>query len=605
MENESFTDIIHKIKRSRRHRNHSYKSDLKPSNSDTNFVMKREKEKREISENILRTKSKNNYKNMLYNHKHTSNCKYCHSFHKLLKKDKSALSIYIENNLKYLKLFGNQRYNQNSPSLFVEDYKKKLSEKQMGLVPIPVKRNKTKSVNNYYKLYNLQRSIVMVRRYQYGRKNFGPAPTSNKTYDIALIQRWWKKIAKIILIQKNFRGYFIRKQVESVLNLHKFMYNFENLLIFLKIKNAFYRIFRSSVISLKKKSTKGYYIIKKRFFMSRKSLKKIILIQINYRILKAKNKYKRLLREQKFTIGNKFGYISKINYNINDIFEKIIIIQYNIRKYLRNKYFIEKKIINKDNGIFYIDKNYIDNYSQKIISFFKLIRHGLQIIAMKKIRSKYKKIEYYNEEDINKVIFIQKNFIKHFYNKKIKKRKNILKNKRIYVIDKIRIKDNINEINLIQKIYRQYNLNKIKFNKNLIKNKPISSTIISNKEKEKEILKPFNYNKNKNISKYFNNKLNNKKNKNINDKKYDKSERIFNNICYISKENKINVINKVVLLQRKIHSYLFLKKMKYQKSLRVINKKDFNKNFIITKANSNENFCIIRLEYIYCANILF
>ena len=554
MEDESFTDIIHKIKRSRRHRNDSSKSDLRPSNSDTNFVMKREKEKREISENILRTKTKNNYINKLYNHKHTSNCRYCHSFHKLLKKDKSALSIYIENNLKYLKLFGNQRYNQNPPSLFVEDYKKKLSEKQMGLVPIPVKRNKTKSVNNYHKLYNLQRSIVMVRRYQYGRKNFGPAPTSNKTYDIALIQRWWKKIAKIILIQKNFRGYFIRKQVESVLNLHKFMKNFENLLIFLKIKNAFYRIYRSTVISLKRKSNKGSYIIKKRFYMSKKSLEKIIMIQKNYRVLKAKNRYKKLLREQKYTVGNKYGYISKKNYNIIDIFEKIIIIQYNIRKYLRNKYFIERKIIHKDIGIFYIDKNYIDDYSQKIISFYKLMKHGLQLLAMKKIRSKYKKIEDYNDEDINKVIFIQKNFIKYYYNKNIKKRINIKKNKKICIIDKIRLKDNTNEINLIQKIYRQYNLNKIKFNKNLIRNKPVSSIIISNQNKEKENPSINKYTKNKKIQKYFYNKLNNKlNNNNINNKIYDNIDKIFNNICYIYKENKINVINKVLFLQRKIY----------------------------------------------------
>ena len=529
MEDKSFTDIIHKIKHSRRHRNDFSKSDLKPSNSDTNFVMKREKEKREISENILRTKSKNNYKNMLYNHKHTSNCKYCHSFHKLLKKDKSALSIYIENNLKYLKLFGNQRYNQNSPSLFVEDYKKKLSEKQMGLVPIPVKRNKTKSVNNYYKLYNLQRSIVMVRRYQYGRKNFGPAPTSNKNYDIALIQRWWKKIAKIILIQKYFRGYFIRKQVESVLNLHKFMKNFENVLIFMKIKNAFYKILKSTVISLKRKSNKGYYFIKKRFFMNNKSLKKIIMIQNNYRVLRAKIKYKRLLREQKYMVRNKFGYISKINYNINDIFEKIIIIQYNIRKYLKNKYFIERKIIHKDIGIFYIDKNYIDDYSQKIIYFYKLIRHGLQLLAMKKIKSKYKNIEDYNDEDINKVFIIQKNFLKYYWNKKIKNRKNNKKNKKICIINKIRLKDNTNEINLIQKIYRKYNLNRIKFNKNLIRNKPISSII--NKEKEN----PKQYKHNKKIQKFFNNKINIKNNKNINHYKYDKNDKIFNNICYISK----------------------------------------------------------------------
>ena len=101
MEDESFTNIIHKIRHSRRYRSKSYKSDLMPSNSDTNFIIKIEKEKREISENIHKVKNKNHYENFSHNHKHSSNCKYCQNFNKLLKKDKSALSIYIENNLKY------------------------------------------------------------------------------------------------------------------------------------------------------------------------------------------------------------------------------------------------------------------------------------------------------------------------------------------------------------------------------------------------------------------------------------------------------------------------------------------------------------------------
>ena len=53
----------------------------------------------------------------------------------------------------------------------MEDYKNKISEKKMGLMPIPIKKSRTKSVKNKEKLYNLQREIVMVRRYQYGLKN--------------------------------------------------------------------------------------------------------------------------------------------------------------------------------------------------------------------------------------------------------------------------------------------------------------------------------------------------------------------------------------------------------------------------------------------------
>ena len=333
MEDETFSDIIHKVKRSRRHRNDSFKSELKQTNSDTNFVMDQEKEKRQIAKNILRMHSKNN----LYKHKHSFNCKNCNSFHKLLKKDKNDLSLYIENNLKYLKLFGNQRYNKSCPSLFVEDYKRKISEKKMGLVPIPAKKNKTKLVNNYYKLYNLQRSIVMVRRYQYGKQNFAPAPTSNGTLDVSLIQRWWKKISKIVLIQTYFRGYFIRKQVDTILNLHRFMDNFEYILMKLKLKNYLYKIYKSIVITKKRKPIKGYYYSKDRYFLDMHNMAKILKIQNNFRVLKARNKYKNLLREQQFTVTNKIGFISKKYYYMNNLFEKINMIQFNVRKYLKNK----------------------------------------------------------------------------------------------------------------------------------------------------------------------------------------------------------------------------------------------------------------------------
>ena len=59
---------------------------------------------------------------------------------KIIKKNKNELSDYIQNNSEKVKLFGNPRYNLNSPILFVEDYKKRLPEKKMGLVPLPSKK---------------------------------------------------------------------------------------------------------------------------------------------------------------------------------------------------------------------------------------------------------------------------------------------------------------------------------------------------------------------------------------------------------------------------------------------------------------------------------
>ena len=611
MEGETFTDILKQMKRNKRHRTRNDSStDLKATNSDTNFVMTREKEQRQISQNIIRVKSKENCKNTLYKHKHCLKCKNCQSFRNILKKDKSALSSYIENNLNYLKLFGNQRYNGNPPLLFVQDYKRKISEKKMGLVPIPVKKNKTKPMNNLVQLYDLQRSIVMVRRYQYGRKNFGPAPTSNRAYDVTLIQRWWKNVAKIIIIQKCYRGYFIRKQVEVILNLHRFMDNFENLLILIIKKYAFNKIYRRIIITKRRKPVKGNCITKKILFLNNDITKAILEIQNNCRILIAKNKYNRLLREQKYTIVNRIEYISKTKYNMINVYEKIIMIQFNVRKYIKNKFYIDHKIINKDIGIYYIDKNYIDEYSKKIICFYKLMKHGLQLLAIKKIKSKYKNINEYNEDDINKVMFIQRKYLEYFYMKNIRKTRYNKKNKKSYLIDKLRIKDNTDKIELIQKMYRLYNINKNKFINKLIKNKPIFTPTKSVKipNKTSQIIRSdFKKGNNDNQDNYFNKIIINKRN-NRKDYKYKEgiihnnsiknNERLINNICYISKENKLNVLNTIKLLQTKIYSYLFIKNLRLKKNTKCIMKKGFNLSYIITKKYTDETHCIEQIKKI-------
>ena len=568
MEEKSFTSILQKMKNTKRYRNESCKSKLQTSNSDTNFIIDRESEKRQIAQDIIKTKSKNNYNNISFKQNHSSNCKNCHSFHKLLKKDKNALSNYIENNLKYLKLFGNQRYNENSPSLFVQDYKKKLSEKKMGLVPIPDKKNKKKSVNNSHKLYNLQRSIVMVRRYQYAKTNFLQGQTSNESFDITLIQKWWKKISKIIVIQKIFRGYFIRKQVNAIINLHRFMKQFENTIIKMKIKNAFDKIFKSIVIRGKKIQNVGHFINKDKLFFFKILLMRIMMLQNNFRIFKARKKYKKLLRDNKYIVRNPIEFISKINYNMNEIFKKIIIIQYNIRKFLKNKNFIDKKVIHKNIGIYYIDKNYIDDFSKKVILFYKLIRHALQILSIKRLKIKYKNIDKYNEDDINKVVLIQKSFLNYYHNKNI-----ILINvekQKICFFYKIRLIENINKIILIQKKYREYLLNKNKFHAKIIRNKPISSIKIINS-----------------IKKSIFHKI-----------KYKNNDKLVNDICYISKENKINNINKILFLQTKIYSFLFLKNLKKNAKNKLIDKNDYKLCFIIKKYYMNENYCINKIKKI-------
>ena len=603
-EEKTFTEFLIKHKRHRKNRNDFNKSYIKQSNSDTNFILSKEKELRNEVEEDIRIKSKTMYKSIAHNHKHSSHCKYCKGFHKILKKDRSDLSTYIENNLSFLRLLGNQRYNKNSPFLFVEDQRNKIPERKMGLVPIPVKKNRTKSVVNKNKLYNLQRRIVMVRRYQYGRKNFFPT-VPNNSYDVTLIQKWWKKMTKIILIQKYFRGYFIRKQVSAINNLHKFMNKFEYVVIRIRKEKFLRNLIMKTTFPKKRKPIKGNYLTKQKNLFDNSLIDNIIFIQKHLRKFKAKIIYNKLLREQKYFVANKNkSFFTKKNYNIKGLYEKIYMLQYNIKKFLiYKKYFSYKNMNKKGIGTFYIEKNYIDEYSMKIINFYNLMVHGLRLIAMKKIRSDYKYVNEYNKDDINKVIFIQRFFLKRYYNKHGKKLKWNKKIKKIGIVDKLRLKDNLKQIKLIQNLFRKYNLKITKFKSKLIRNKPISSSVIK-KEKENQLnIKPIkkgvsiaNYKKKYNSK--FNQKYNiyNKNKEQIEENNYHSNGRLINNICFYSKEYKINQMNEILYLQTKIYSYLFLKNLRKKRKL--INKKNFNTQFLITKINNNENECIEKIKLI-------
>ena len=612
---KNFTELLINRRKNRRNRNNSNDSNksLHQSNSDTNYVLFKEKVLREEVQEDIRSKSKKKYKTITHEHRHTSHCKYCKSFQKLLKKERRELSSYIKDNSNFLKLLGNQRYKENSPFLFVEDYRNRISEKKMGLVPIPIKKHRAKSVRNKKKLYNLQREIVMVRRYQYGLKNFFPTiPPS--TYDISLIQQWWKNMLKIIMIQKYFRGYFIRKQVKSINNLHKFMNKFELVIIRKRKEKFIHNMILKTTIQKRRKPLKGNYISKQRTIINNALIERVIYIQTILRKFKARIIYKKLLREQKFFIANKNkAFITKKNYSFKGINDKIIMIQFNIRKYLiSKKYFSLKNFHNKNIGAYNISKNYIDEYSMRVIKFYNLMLHGLRLLAMKKIRSNYKYIYEYNKDDINKVIFIQRFYLKRYYNKHPKKLKRNKKIKKIGIIDKLRLKENMPQIKLIQNIYRIHHLKMSKFTKKLVKNKPIFSSPMKKRKESKLNIRQINkYNNNINNYKPKNkfgniinykqkyNNYNNNKNKfkeNIEENNYQSNGRLINDICFYTKEYKINQMNEILFLQTKIYSFLFLKNLR--KPRKSINKKDFVFNFLITKINSNENDCIEKIKTI-------
>ena len=111
------------------------------SNSDSDFIIKTEKEKRKIIRHYLNKKNKiGSLKNSKDSKIKSSPFKKGLNLKKIIHNNKNKLSNYIENNTKKVELFGNPRYKHNSPILFVEDFKNNLPEKKMGLVPLPSKK---------------------------------------------------------------------------------------------------------------------------------------------------------------------------------------------------------------------------------------------------------------------------------------------------------------------------------------------------------------------------------------------------------------------------------------------------------------------------------
>ena len=185
-------------------------------------------------------------------HKHLS-C--INDFNKALAKNKTALSQYIllntssENNFYYqnIKLLGNSRYKYTSPMMFVEDQKSNMSDNNFGLIPIPMERCKieiSQKENNEKskKLYELQRSIVTLRRKQFNKAtekkkqrnqfvDYNSNTFKNETDDIS------DYINKIILIQKWWNIYSKKKEMENKLNKFKEkIKNFLNKMIFSEFK---------------------------------------------------------------------------------------------------------------------------------------------------------------------------------------------------------------------------------------------------------------------------------------------------------------------------------------------------------------------------------
>ena len=338
---------------------------IKYSKSESDFIIKTVKEKRKIIRKYLRKKNKiipdinyTNSKERITTYKKGNNVR------KIIRKNKLELSDCIENKGgKNLKLFGNKRYNKNSPNLFVEDLKKKISSKKMGLIPMLTSRE---NENDLYRepeyIYSIQRNLSMSRRFQYNKKEeilkAQKDYYKNNTY-YNIVQLWWKRIPQIVKIQKVFKGYLVRNKIKPIFQLYKFMQYFENFLINIKLKKTLTDILIYSIFKGRKKID-GIYYSKESKIVTKDILKDIIMIQNNFRCYLAKTKKNFLLRKKRGYIINKISFISKKIYiEQNKINNNIIMLQNQIKDLIkRNKYF-HKSLIHKSKGIYYFKKIYL------------------------------------------------------------------------------------------------------------------------------------------------------------------------------------------------------------------------------------------------------
>ena len=180
-------------------RNDSFLSTSKISNNTSSSLNNK------IDSLIKTNNGKTKYKYHIQSKKHPK-CSSClHNYNKNLERNKSALSDYILNNeltkQKYyyhqnIKLLGNSRYKYSNPLLFVKDQENNISNSKLGLIPIPFEKYKKKIKDDEDEkenknLYELQRSIVWLRRRQYNNnyKNKKRKNKNNDFYNIDYINK--------------------------------------------------------------------------------------------------------------------------------------------------------------------------------------------------------------------------------------------------------------------------------------------------------------------------------------------------------------------------------------------------------------------------------
>ena len=370
------------------------KNTLYHSNSDSNIMYLKKKD------NTFQEKNKN--------HRSCLSCIICHQINKMIKYDKKRLSEYIKNNDSNIILFGNSKYNNKPANLFIKHNKTFVSYNN-DLIPLPINSNNLFSNIEKNELYDLQRSIVMMRRFQYNNK-------LNEDNNLLKLH-----YSKIILIQKIYKGYLVRKEIKNYKILCNCMDKFEKVLL---------NIYKRKV--LKKIYNIVFKVIIKPLIVP-KILSKEIISKPNLKVKKIQNWFKRL-----FNLNN--------NKNLNCLITK---------KRLTNN--LSPIIIEKENckNTFYIYKKSLlpNAYFEKIIYLRKNGLNNNLFFTKKKLNKK---------KDIETIKIFQ-----HFY----KKRFNILKNN---VLNKINNEQKENTLK-----YNTSN-NFLEINNNIINDNEINNQFKSN-----------------------------------------------------------------------------------------------------------------------------
>ncbi len=355
----------------------------------------------------------------------------------------------ITNNLENLNISTVQKSESNSSKIFIDN----------RLTPIPLKK-KSKLKKDELEFVQASRASFVIRRIEYsnyvssGNKLFSKSMLNKITAKIIFIQRWWRFMMKnntfyyrIILIQKNWRAYIIKKSFKMAKFINKNLLPGLNKIIFVFYKkkidfffnvlmNKFANLFTFNFISKKVNIIIKYY---KNFLYENKNvfdeIKKIIE---NFK----ENNFIHILK--------KFNYFNSISKYKNFI-KKIKLIQKIWRE------FYNKIILNKYKGIYH--KIYVNLRKKNSIETKKF--NKIYSILIKKFKEKLL-FNLYENNIKKKLLFKRTNKIKNINNKiKIL----ILKNN----IQKLfKICNKIKQRNLIFKKYYS-NLSKI-YKKNKLKN---------------------------------------------------------------------------------------------------------------------------------------